>query len=561
METVTSVAGDVAEEPAPPAGGPAPGLGAARQGVLRRLGMAGPFLVYALLRLPSFFEPHWYTDEAGYVTTARGLLRGQVLYAQIWNNKPPIHLWTVAVDTALLGDSEAALHVVTLVSGLLALAAVAHIGSRLLGRGRAALALLAAAVLLGSPLFDAQLLLPESLLIAPVSWAGAVVLTRVGRPDRRRWPLWPALAGALAALAVGYQQTALAETCAFGLILALFVPASPRPGVRRRRLAAYVAGFVTVTALWVVPTVAVCGASNVAYALVGFYVAFTRTQYPGTGRGVALELLVPIAILGLTAISLWLRRGERGRSTALWLWAIATLLVPAVARQPYAHYLVPSFVPISLAVSSLGVGWRRPAGWPWRREGWVRAWRRLGARRGLAMLGMGAAAVIAGWGGSVAGADWGFVHTTYSHGLATYYGGVIRVLTREQPLSAWQRRFDRRVAEDAEVAAWIRAHGLEGSTAVVWSSDAWLYELADLRLVLRTPPIYNDEVLYGSDARLAAAVAGLHPALIVTEVRARREYPSVDQVVSAGYREMYRSTDGREIVWVRADLAVTVSPG
>src|SRR5258707_10637393 len=28
-------------------------------------------LAFVLARLPSFFEPHWYTDEAGYSTVAR----------------------------------------------------------------------------------------------------------------------------------------------------------------------------------------------------------------------------------------------------------------------------------------------------------------------------------------------------------------------------------------------------------------------------------------------------------------------------------------------------------
>ena len=34
----------------------------------------------AILRLPSLMEPHWYTDEAGYVNVARSLLDGKILY-------------------------------------------------------------------------------------------------------------------------------------------------------------------------------------------------------------------------------------------------------------------------------------------------------------------------------------------------------------------------------------------------------------------------------------------------------------------------------------------------
>ena len=49
-------------------------------------------LAFTLARLPSFFEPHWYSDEAGYATVARELLRGKTLYFDTWNNKPPLQL-------------------------------------------------------------------------------------------------------------------------------------------------------------------------------------------------------------------------------------------------------------------------------------------------------------------------------------------------------------------------------------------------------------------------------------------------------------------------------------
>lgn len=48
-----------------------------------------PVVLLLLLRLPSLFEPHWYTDEAGYANTAWLMMHGKVLYLSVWNNKPP----------------------------------------------------------------------------------------------------------------------------------------------------------------------------------------------------------------------------------------------------------------------------------------------------------------------------------------------------------------------------------------------------------------------------------------------------------------------------------------
>src|ERR1019366_1460211 len=111
----------------------------------------------AVLRLPSLMEPHWYTDEAGYVNVARELLKGKVLYSQTWNNKPPGMPWTIALEVQLFGSSQIGLHVLTLISGLAAVAAIVWAAGRLYTPRRALLAGLIAGVILGLPLVDAEL--------------------------------------------------------------------------------------------------------------------------------------------------------------------------------------------------------------------------------------------------------------------------------------------------------------------------------------------------------------------------------------------------------------------
>lgn len=515
--------------------------------------LIGPGLLYTILRLPSFLEPHWYTDEAGYVTTARSLLQGKVLYSQIWTNKPPIDIWTVAVVTRLFGDSEAALHVVTFLSGLITLGAIAYAGTRILGRRRTAVALLIAAALLGSPLFDAELFVPESLLIAPITWAGAILVTRVRSQDRARWPLWPAAVGALAALAVGYQQTALAETCAFGLVLSMVGAAGSS---RLRRLITYVTTVAGITALWLIPVLVLAGPGTVAYALIGFYIHYTNSHYTGGGGTIALDLILPIAALALIVASVWFRRREEDATVAFWVWAAAALLVPTVARQPFAHFIIPSIAPGSLAVSSLGLGWRRLRPFSHRNQG---DGQHPGVRvQRTAALGLMTATGLAMVGASSAGTDWWPIRAPDDHSMVDYYGGAISAMSRQSSLSAYQDPFDYRVPEDAEVSAWISANGLDGSSAVVWSADAWLYDTNDLQLVLPTPPIYNDNLLLGSD--LAPVVAQLTPELVITEGAARSEYPSINSVLAGSYQEMDHSDDGNEIVWLRDDLVASL-PG
>src|SRR6202035_3216714 len=131
------------------------------------------------------------------------LLSGKILYSQTWNNKPPGMLWTIALEVKLFGSSEIGLHVLTLISGLVTIAAIVWAAGRLYTPRRALVAGVLAAAILGPPFVDAELALPESLMIAPLSWAGAIVLVRIlsgdGTERSSRIPRWPIAVGVLMA--------------------------------------------------------------------------------------------------------------------------------------------------------------------------------------------------------------------------------------------------------------------------------------------------------------------------------------------------------------------------
>jgi hypothetical protein len=304
-------------------------------------------------------------------------------------------------------------------------------------------------------------------------------------------------------------------------------------------VAVYAGTVVAITAAWLIPAVVTAGAGKVAYALVGFWVQFAQgqgsLQIPIVFRGIFALVLLTLVVSGA-----WLHRRDRDISWALWVWAAVALLVPAVAGQPYPHYLVPSITPTVLALSSLPL--RSPVG--------------AALSRRLAGAGLVAATLLAAVGASSAGLDWVDILDGSSHNVLYYYGRAISTLTRGQSLTAYQDQFDYRVSEDSAVAVWIKAHGLDGSTAVVWSTDAWLYDLSDLQLILPTPPIYNDEALLGNDGPVAQKVADLDPEIVITEGSARRAYPEIDSVLNDGYQEVDES--GSQIVWLRNDLVASV---
>ena len=503
-------------------------------------------LTLVVLRLPSLMEPHWYTDEAGYVNVARSLLNGRILYSQTWNNKPPLMLWTIAGEVKLFGSSETGLHVLTMITGLLAVGGVIWAAERLYTPRRAMVAGIIAAVLLGMPILDAELAIPESLMIAPLTWAGAVVLVHILRgdstPPARRIPRWPVAVGVLMAAAIAYQQTAVAETSAF--CLAMLVA----PKLLRRDAFIFGGTVALVTATWLTAAIITAGLGDVAFALAGFYVGYTQVVLPSSTSGVLAHFgLAGFATL-LIAAGAILARGSARLDWVLLLWAGATLVVTAVAGQPYPHFLAPAVAPLTLLVA--GVSTPLPA--RLRNGGW---------RPVTAVATEIAGVVIASVMASVAGLDW-IPPLTFApgptHTLSQYYGGAVQAALSSTDRAQWDDNFDFRVAGDAAVADWIGEKGLTGSTAVVWSSDAWVYALANLQIVLPTPPIYNDQVLLGFSGPVAQAVANARPVVIVTSQDSVEQYPEIATLLD-GVQYINEFQSYPDAVWVRSDVAAHLS--
>jgi 4-amino-4-deoxy-L-arabinose transferase-like glycosyltransferase len=511
---------------------------------VRKAALPG-LLALVILRLPSFMEPHWYTDEAGYLNVARQLLQGKVLYAQTWNNKPPGMLWTIALEFKLFGTSEVGLHLLTLATGIITIGAIVWAGVRLYTPRRAMVAGLLAAIVLGSPLLDAELALPESLMIAPLSWAGAILLVRILQGDvrtgaggaPRRVPRWPIAVGVLMALAISYQQTAIAESSAFFLAMLL------APRLLRRDAFIFLTTAGAITLAWLSAAVLTAGLGTVAFALAGFYVDYTQDALPKSEVGGLLHFaFAGVAVLLIVLGAFACRRRAR-LDWVLMLWAGSTLTVTAIAGQPYPHFLAPAVAPLALLV----------AGIPFR----ALQQRIVRDRTSLVAPGVQTAGlIIALLMAKVAGLDWLPLapSASNSHTLSDYYGGAVASVFSTSFRTEWTNHFDYRVNGDAAVVAWIDSAGLRGSSAAVWSYDAWVYALADLQIVMPTPPIYNDEVLLGPGGPVEQYVAQQRPVLIVVDVEAQALFPEITTLLnSLAYVNKYESYP--DTVWVRADTA------
>jgi len=288
--------------------------------------------------------------------------------------------------------------------------------------------------------------------------------------------------------------------------------------------------------------------------MVGFYTGdYNLSALPGAHDVLHYTLLALTAVLTVAGAVLG-RVRRMGPAWVLGVWAAAGLMIPAAAQQPFAHFAAPAVIPALLAVAAV-IPARRPAGPDAPRT------LRLGRPRvlpALAALPLAAAVLISGLLARSAGVDW--VPNLASAGsngyrnLSTYYAGAFEVATGQLDWTSWEKQWDDRAAADTAVADWLRSHGLAGHSAVVWSSDAWVYLLADLPVLLPTPPIYNNFPLLGTNGEVTERVATLAPEIIVTSDNDVDTFPEINSLLKSRYHLVF--TAGPDHVYLRDGVSV-----
>ena len=198
----------------------------ARSGAIPRPGQTAatiaalllPAVLLAGLRVPSLFEPHGYGDEAIFAAIAHDVLAGQTLYAEAWDNKPPMIFVTYAAIQAAFGAGMFPLHLVATGFVLGAQLAIMATAWRLHGTMRAAIAGCVFALLFGLPILEGNLAFTETFMALPTSLAVLVALLGHERPLGDRLP-WYAAAGILLGVAANYKQVAIFDAAALGLMV------------------------------------------------------------------------------------------------------------------------------------------------------------------------------------------------------------------------------------------------------------------------------------------------------------------------------------------------------
>lgn len=317
-------------------------------------------LLMVVLRYPSLYEPRWYGDEGIFAAIAENIRSGRALYADAWDNKPPLIFLTYAGIQSLFGTSVFALHLVSLVVVMSTQAVVMTIAGLLGGARRIAVAGVIFAFLMGTPLLEGNVAMTETFMILPSSLAVLTFLVAQRRDDpssasaeigrrpssgsaeigRResRWALY-AVAGVLFGIAAGYKQVAVFDAAAVGVMIWL---------THKRPVRAFVplaVGFAVPQALFVAFFVVSGAFPQYWYAIVGSLGLYSEI---GAAQGPFVKFMGYLPALLVVA---WLVHRRRSGSAItmqlfapLWLgFALAGSMSSAFAFPHYLQQAAPAF--------------------------------------------------------------------------------------------------------------------------------------------------------------------------------------------------------------------------
>lgn len=292
------------------------------------------FAVVFLLRI--FYSGFVWADEGLWFTAARELLRGRVLYTEIWFDKPPAVAWVYAALFAVAGPSLLAVRLFTMVYAAAVALLLWHLGRRLWGEDEGRLAALLYAIYNATYIHSqVQPMAVDHLMLAPYLYAGFFFIR--GRPLP---------AGLLAAVAFSINPKAAA-------LLPFFIAAWFRfPGVRAkmppRGWAVLAAAFLGASLPWAIYLLA---GDKWHYYVRDFWrwgFRYVSVYSPGEALVTGVKKTLNYAgfhfplFLGLALLGGYSRGAagdrEREASHLLWLWLFFSFLGVAAGGRFFPRY-------------------------------------------------------------------------------------------------------------------------------------------------------------------------------------------------------------------------------
>lgn len=173
--------------------------------------LASGIFLFILLRIPSLFEPHWYGDEGIYAAVSYEMSHGEMLYRDIWDDKPPLIYWMFSIA----GNSHKLFFArfFNLVAGVITIIGIYKLVKKLFNDRLALISFFLTIILLGLPILEGNIANGENFFIALNVWGFYIGIDSIERKEKQL------LAGLLFAVATLFKIVALLDFGALVIFL------------------------------------------------------------------------------------------------------------------------------------------------------------------------------------------------------------------------------------------------------------------------------------------------------------------------------------------------------
>lgn len=427
-------------------------------------------LLFFFLRLPSLIEPNWYSDEGIYQVIGRSLAHGQLLYTEIWDNKPPL----LYLIYALFNGDQFLIRVASLLFGLMTVWVFFFLSNAIFKRIKLSVITTSVfLILFAIPLTEGNIANAENFMLLPIVAAALIFYKTIHHNDHKLPGINKKLflIGFFLGIAFLFKIVAIFDLAAFLFIIALLNFPFEKRGKwkidhEKLKLMLGYCGFLSFGFFLPLGVTIIYFAFN--QTLGDFlYAVFSRNiayaSYFNTFIIPQGFLLIKIFFLVLFLSFLVIRRSAFSpTSLFILIWLAFSLFNALFTQRPYTHYvlvLLPSFC---LLIGLLFVEHNKKI-------------------RNLLMFLLAAIFVIIGW---------NFQSMNLPKTLL-YYPNAFLFVTGNKDVLSYQTFFDRETPRDYELAAFIKMKNKPGDPIFIWGDSAQIYMLSETKPITKYTVAYH----------------------------------------------------------------------
>jgi 4-amino-4-deoxy-L-arabinose transferase-like glycosyltransferase len=304
-----------------------------------------------IMRLPGLFDELWYLDENIYLSIGYGLTKGQRLYQDVWDNKPPLIYLVYALGSMVSSSNIWVFRLINLLLGIGMVLGLSKITTRVLQFSK--LATMVSSFMLTFFLvhgWEVYIFNGEN-LFAPLILFGMLALYSSKEITINKKTVFAYILFALAAFT---KIHAIVEIGV--LVLVWFITSSLNLFQKPHfKTCAMIGAIIALPYTVLVGLYGYFGQLSILfYSLVGFSQSYLSYSHPivfGFSQewisGNAFRSLVFILVFGLS-VFLYRMKQISSQSLIIFSWVFVTTYTAFLSERPYPHYVIPLFAPLSL---------------------------------------------------------------------------------------------------------------------------------------------------------------------------------------------------------------------